>query len=144
MNASGGYSWLVMENQDRQNIYSMNASIEHVGENDKVAMTVLKNYTAQFTTNLYGIYDTRSASLTWERKLLTALSGTADLTYQRTIPTKGTIDQEQTDSGGRVSLAWNPINYLNADLSYQHLMHKYEISGTVRENRYRMSIEVRY
>jgi hypothetical protein len=135
---------LVMENQDRQRIYFMNASIEHVVEKDRIALTVSKSYTAQFTADLYGIYDTRSASLTWERKLLTALSSKAGLTYEKTIPTKGTIGEEQTDTVERASLVWNPINYLNADLSYQHLQHRLEITGTARENRYRMSVEVRY
>jgi len=144
MSVSGGYSWLVMENQDRQRIYFMNASIEHVVEKDRIALTVSKSYTAQFTADLYGIYDTRSASLTWERKLLTALSSKAGLTYEKTIPTKGTIGEEQTDTVERASLVWNPINYLNADLSYQHLQHRLEITGTARENRYRMSVEVRY
>ena len=144
MSASGGYSWLVMENQDRQGIYFMNASVEHVFEKDTITMALSKGYTAQFTTNLYGTYDTKTASLTWEKRLLAGLSSSAELTYQRTIPAKGTTGEEQTDTGARASLVWNPIEYLKTDLSYQHLQHKFETTGTSRENRYRMSAEVRY
>jgi len=105
---------------------------------------VSRGYSTEFTSNLYGIYETREASLTWKRKLLEALSSTAELTYLRTIPTKIIMGEDERDTVERISLGWNPIEYLYADLSYLHLQHRYEISGTARENRYRLSVEVRY
>ena len=144
MSASGGKSWYIREHQDRESIYTMKASLQHAADRDSLTAMVSRGYSTEFTSNLYGIYETREASLTWKRKLLEALSSTAELTYLRTIPTKIVMGEDERDTVERISLGWNPIEYLYADLSYLHLQHRYEISGTARENRYRLSVEVRY
>jgi hypothetical protein len=139
---SGGQSWLVMEHQDRENTYTMSASLGYAFDRDRVSISVSKGYTAEFTSTLYGVYDTRSASLTLEKALLAKLTGTAALTYAKTIPTRGTLGEEETDTVARASLAWDPIRYATVSAVYERLQHDYEISDTEKENRYRMIVEV--
>ena len=142
--ATGGQSWLVMEQQDRQSIYIMSASLEHAFDQDKLAVDVSRGYTAEFTTNLYGIYDTKTALLTGEKVLLRTLKGVVQIAIEKTKPTAGTVGEKETDTVARASLIWDPIEYVTATAIYEHLQHENEISDTVRENRYRMVVEARY
>jgi hypothetical protein len=142
--ASGGLSWLVMEHQDRQTTYNMSVSLVHAVERDSLAVSVSKGYTSEFTTDRYGTYDTRTASMTWEKGLLRTLTGSTGLSIENRKPTTGTEGEEETDIVARASLSWNPVEYATTTASYGHLQTEYEGSDTERENRYRMVVEVRY
>ena len=147
LSASGGQSWLVMEHQDRETIYTTSATLEYAVERDRLAISVSKGYTSEFTTTRYGTYDTRSATLTLEKGLLTTLTGSTELSVEKRKPTTGTGGEEYTDTSTRASLAWvpwAPRDYATVTATYEHLQTEYEISDTVRENRYRMIVEVRY
>jgi hypothetical protein len=142
--ASGGRSWLVMEHQDRQTTYNMSVSLVHAVEHDRLAVSLSKGYTSEFTTDRYGTYDTTTASMTWEKGLLRTLTGSTGLNIENRKPTTGTAGEDETDIVARASLSWNPIEYATATASYEHLQTEYEVSDTERENRYRMVVEVRY
>ncbi len=144
LDVSGGYSWLVMEQEDRQGTYTLDAGLTTETLYDVFSLSVSKGYTAEFTTDRYGTYDTKSASLSWERTLARTLRSSASATYDDRKPTSDTLAEEEQDFVGRVSLAWDPITYISATASYEHLYHAYEISDTERENRYRIIIEGRY
>jgi hypothetical protein len=152
--ASVGESWLVTEHNDRQNIYSLSASVEYAFAQDRVAVSVSKGYSAEFTSNLYGIYDTKRASLALQKGILSTLIGIINLDIVRTIPafdTTGIIipvlisrTEEETDIVARATLEWTPVRYITARAIYEHLQHDFEITDTERENRYRMEVEVQY
>jgi hypothetical protein len=59
-------------------------------------------------------------------------------------PIGSTQGENETISGTHLALTWEPVKYLKANLTYDHLQTKQEISGTVRENRYMTVVEVRY
>jgi hypothetical protein len=115
---------------------------------------VAKEYSSEFTTNRYGTYDTTSAVIDWYRDIARGLSTTARVTMEQRRPVGGTVDEDQTDATGGLSITWNPaedlalswhpIEDILVSLSYDHLRTKYETSGTARENRYRVMVEVRY
>jgi len=65
-------------------------------------------------------------------------------TYESREPTTDTVAEKERDLVGRFSIIWDPVDYLSATTSFDHLQHGYEISDTERENRYRITIEGRY
>jgi hypothetical protein len=151
--ASAGKSWLVLEHSDRQSIYSMNATLNYTALQDMVALSVSKAYEAQFTSNLYGIYNTKSATLLLQKGIMRTLVGIIDFSLIRTIPISNanelipvlvTHREDETDTVGRASLVWDPNKYLTVKGIYEYLQHDFEIADTERENRYRMVLEVRY
>ena len=150
---SAGKSWLVTEHQDRQSIYSLKASLNYTAQQDRFTAAVAKGYTAQFTSNLYGIYETKSATLLFQKGIVSTLVGIIDFNIIKTVPSFNTNEiipglttnrEKETDTVGRATLVWDPNKYVTTKLIYEHLQHDFEIEGTERENRYRMVLEVRY
>jgi hypothetical protein len=144
ISTTGGYSWLIMEQQDRQASYIARVSLDKSLQDDRFHLSMAKEYTAEFTTNRYGTYDTKTASLSWIRQWLQTWSSSTGLSILKRIPSMGTTGEEETDSNASISLTWKPIEYFTGDLIFEHLQTKYRTSGTARENRYTMTIEVRY
>jgi hypothetical protein len=144
ISATGGYSWLIMERRDRQSAYIARLSLDKNLSDDHFHLSVAKEYTAEFTTNLYGTYDTKTASLSWTRQWLQAWSSSTEFSISKRIPTTGTPGENETDSVANVSVTWKPIEYFTGNIIYEHLQTKNESSDTVKENRYRLEMEVRY
>lgn len=156
LNLAAGKDWYVTEHQDRQSTYSMDGSVEYAALQDRATVRLTKGYQAQFTSNLYGIYETKTATVSLQKELVQTLAGIIDLSIIKTTPSfdvpenipPGTLfnisTQEETDTMGRFTLRWDPNRYLTLSGIYEHLQHDYEISDTVHENRYRMVLEVRY
>ncbi len=144
MSVTGGYSWLIMERQDRQASYITSVSLDKSLKEDQFHLSIAKGYTTEFTTNFYGTYDTKSASLSWVKQWAHTWSSSTGITISEQKPTKGTAGEDETDSNANILLTWKPIEYFTGDLKYEHLQTKYRTSGTVQENRYTMAIEVRY
>lgn len=144
MNATGGYSWLIMEHQDRQAAYIARCTFDETLQDDRFHLSIAKEYTAEFTSNLYGTYDTRIASLSWERQWFQGWSSSMALAVSKRKVASGTPGQDQTDSNAHAALTWMPVEYFTGSIHYERHQIDYEISGTARENRYRMMIEVRY
>jgi len=150
----GGGRWLVMEDQDRESGFAGSASLAKVLEHDRLNLRVAKEYSSEFTTNRYGTYDTTSVDFDWYRDISRGFSSTARFSLEKRRPVGGTVDEEQTDGTGGLSISWNPVENITLSwdpvesilvtLSYDHLRTKYETSGTARENRYRVMVEVRY
>jgi hypothetical protein len=140
----GGYSWLVMEHEDRQSTYTLDAELSTETRYDVFSLSASKGYTAEYTTDRYGTYDTISAILSWDRTLARTLRSSVAATYEDRKPASDIQEQEEKDFVGRFSLIWDPVRYVSATASYEHLQHNYEISDTERENRYRIIIEGRY
>ncbi len=150
----GGCRWLVTEGQDRETGFAGSASLTKDLENDRFSLRVAKEYTSEFTTNRYGTYDTTSGSFEWHRDIDRGFSTSARYSMDRRRPVRGTDDEDQTDANAGLTLDWNPVEAyalswdpveaVIVSLAYNHLRTKYETSGTARENRYRMVIEVRY
>jgi hypothetical protein len=127
--------------------------MDYTLQQDKVAISVSKGYQEQFTSTLYGIYDTKSATLLLQKGLKQTLVGKIDIRIIRTEPTLNTNEvipvlvthtEEETDSVGRASLVWDPDKYVTVKAIYEYLQHDFEIADTEREKRYRMVLEVRY
>jgi hypothetical protein len=144
MNVTGGYSWLIMERQDRQTTYITSVSLDKSRREDRFRLSIAKGFTAEFSTNLYGTYDTKTASFSWIRQWLQTWSSSTGLSISKRVPSMGTAGEDETDSNANISLTWKPIEYFTGDLTYVHLQTKYRTSGTARENRYTMTVEVRY
>jgi hypothetical protein len=144
ISATGGYSWLIMEKQDRQSAYIARVSLDKSLKEDQFHLSISKEYTSEFTTNRYGTYDTKTASLSWVRQWLQAWSSSTGLSISKLIHSTEASGEDETDSNANISLTWNPIEYFTGDLMYEHLQTKYRTSGTARENRYTMTVEVRY
>ncbi|MGO9147820.1 MAG: hypothetical protein ACLQDF_15795 [Desulfomonilia bacterium] len=140
----GGYSWL--EGQDHETAYLANASLEKVVDKNRFSLQVSKQLSAQFNIglNLNGNYDSTTASLLWERHWLEKLSTTISMSLDNERPIGSTQGENETISGTHLTLTWEPIKYLAANLMYEHLQTKYEISGTARENRYSTMVKVQY
>jgi hypothetical protein len=141
----GGYSWLSMVGHDHT-AYSANASLEKVVDKNRFSLQVSKQLSAEFAMdqNLYGNYNSTTASLLWERHWLEKLSTKMSMSLDNERPIGSTQGENETISGANLTLTWAPIKYLTANLMYDHLQTKYETSGTARENRYRTMVEVRY
>jgi hypothetical protein len=107
-------------------------------------VSLAKEYTTEFTDNRYGTYDTKTASLTWIRQWLQAWSTSTGFTLSERKPSAETLEEDETESTTNVSLTWTPIEYFTGNVIYEHLQTNYESSDTVRENRYRLVMEVRY
>lgn len=156
LNLAAGEDWYITKHQDRQSIYSLDGSLGYAARNDRASVHLSKGYQAQFTSNLYGIYETKSATVSLQKEIVETLAGIIDLSIIRTTPAFEVPDnlppgffqnistEEETDSMGRATLRWDPNKYVTLSAIYEHLMHDYEISDSVRENRYRMVLEVRY
>jgi hypothetical protein len=157
LNLAAGQDWFVTKHQDRESIYSLDGSIEYAVRRDRATVRLTKGYQAQFTSNLYGIYETKTATVSLQKELIQTLAGIIDLSIIRTTPAFELPEnlppgmfgldistQEETDSIGRFTLQWDPNRYVTISGIYEHLQHDYEVSDTVRENRYRMVFEVRY
>ncbi|HQM20876.1 MAG TPA: hypothetical protein PLE36_09645 [Deltaproteobacteria bacterium] len=146
---SGGYSWLNMEDMDRERAFVARGEITHAWQRNTFRLAASREYTAEFTTDEYGTYDIRRASASWERGLLRSLSLLTTITYVERKPIAG-IDmteierQEEKDTAGMISLVWAPIRYITMTSSYERLREVEEISDTVVENRYRIIVEVLY
>ena len=144
MSVGGGYTWLITEHLDRQSVYLANATIEKNLKDDRFHLSVAKEFSAEFTTNRYGTYDTKSASLIWDRQWLQTWSTSTRASISDRKPTAGTPGLDETDTVLGFRVTWKPIEYFTSNIMYDHLQSKYETSGTARENRYMMMIEVRY
>lgn len=147
---SGGYSWLSMEDMDREQALVARGELTSEWQKDVIRLAVAREYTAEFTTDEYGTYDIRRASASWERELLRSLSLLTTITYVEREPFTD-IDpitnierQEEKDIAGLISLIWAPLQYITMTSSYERLREVEEISDTVTENRYRIVVEVRY
>ncbi|MDT8273747.1 MAG: hypothetical protein RRA35_11215, partial [Desulfomonilia bacterium] len=139
----GGYSWLSLEDEDRQETYTVGTDIARTTDRDTVRLSFSRGYRADFTVDRYGTYDIRGARLAWDRRLTRTLSTSAAVSYEESRPTFEAQENEEDLVAG-LSLLWGPLEYLDARLSYNHLRHSYEISDTITENRYRVIVEVRY
>ncbi len=144
MSATGGYSWLIIENQDSQDSYLARLSLDKSMGDDRFNVSLAKEYTTEFTDNRYGTYDTKTASLTWIRQWLQAWSTSTGFTISERKPSAETQEEDETESTTNVSLTWRPIEYFTGNIIYEHLETRYESSDTVKENRYRLVMEIRY
>ena len=144
IDVAGGYSWLVLEHEDRQGTYTLDAEISHETRYDVFSLSASKGYTAEFTTDRYGTYDTWSVLASWDRTLMRTLVFSASASFDDSDPTSDTLEERERDKVGTVALAWTPSTHFEARASYERLRHEYEISDTEKENRYRIIIEGRY
>lgn len=144
IDVAGGYSWLVMEHEDREGTYTLSADISSETRYDTFSLSASKGYTAEFTTDRYGTYDTWSISASWDRTLMRDLIFSASASLDDRKPTSDIFEERERDKVGSVALAWTPSEHFEARASYERLRHEYEISDTERENRYRIIIEGRY
>ncbi len=140
----GGYSWLIIEGQDLHTAYLANASLEKIVEKNRFSLQITKQLVAEFTSVLYGNYDSTIASLLWERQWVEEWSTDTSLSIDSERPIGNTPGENETSSIAHIALNWEPIHQFTAGLNYDHLQTKYETTGTARENRYRVTGEVRY
>lgn len=145
---SGGYSWLTMEDMDSEQSYAVRGELRNENPYGIITLRISREYVAEFTTDRYGVYEARSAYLTWERSLLRDLTLTSNITYEERTPVSGTessfLDGEEKDYSGLISLRWNPVRYLIITPGYERYEQHHEYTDTEKENRYRVVVEVRY
>ncbi len=148
VNLSGGYNWLSTEDADRESSYAIQGELTHASQNDTLSLIVSKEYTAEFETGRYGIYDTQRVSASWRRSLKQDLFFLTTVSYDIRDPVStnesATLSGEDRNFTGMISLNWQPLEYVTFTASYTRLEQILEISDTVRENRYRLRAEVRY
>jgi hypothetical protein len=144
ISATGGYNWVIMENEDLHGENTERLSLDKTLQDDRFHFSIGKEYTSDFTASQYGTYDTRTAELSWIRQWLQAWSSSVGFNISKRRPISGTIGEFEIDSNAHVSVAWTPIEYFTGNVIYEHLQTNYESSDTVKENRYRLVMEVRY
>lgn len=145
---SGGYSWLTMEDMDSEQSYAARGELRSESPSGTITLRVSREYVAEFTTDRYGVYEARSAYLTWEWFLLRDLTLTTNITYEERNPVSGTevsdLEGQEEDYSGLISLRWNPVRYLIITPGYERYEQHHEYTDTEKENRYRVVVEVRY
>jgi len=149
-----GYRWVMVKERDRASAFVGSALLEKELEHDRFSLRVAREYTSEFTTDRYGTYETTSGSLAWEKDFLRGWSYTLGCSLDKRKPTGQTVEEEETDTVGSLSIEWNPLEqfslnwspleYILVALNYEYLRTEYEILGTARENRYRVMTEVRF
>lgn len=144
IDVTGGYSWLDMAHEDTEGTYTMETEISHETRYDVFAVSASKGYTAEFTTDRYGTYDTWEVRASWERTLRRTLNLSASWTMADRDPASDMAAEEERDETGSLTLVWSPSSHIDTRASYERLVHKYEISDAERENRYRVIIEGRF
>lgn len=145
MTASVGHSWLRSEAYDDQEVTNARLGLSRVTAADRIALDAFHGYEYEYdTSGTYGIYKTRSADIAWEHTFTpTLLASLGSGIIQRT-PTTRMEEEKETDIAHRLGLTYRPWRWGEGRLTYERLQHRYEISDTVRENRYGVTIEVRY
>lgn len=145
---SGGYNWLSIKGMDREGTYATRGELTTRTLYDTFSVRVSREYVAEFTTDRYGTYEARSLYGSWERALLRDLRLLSTITYEERKPVSAVetaaISGWEDDFTGLVSMVWTPLRYVNITGTYEHFERKREIIDTERENRYRVSAEVRY
>ncbi|HQJ08451.1 MAG TPA: hypothetical protein PLF54_05580 [Deltaproteobacteria bacterium] len=148
---SGGYSWVDMEGIDREGSYVTRAELTTRTLVDVITIRIAREYTAEFTADRFGTYDTRTVFASWERTLLRDLVLLSTISYEDRKPVSAVEltypdqeDQEEKEYSGMISLNWTPLRYLSITPSYEHRQRDFETADTQRENRYRIIAEVRY
>jgi hypothetical protein len=145
---SAGYTWLTMEDMDREQTYALRGELRHETPFNMLSLRASREYVAEFTTDRYGTYEARSVYFTWERSLLKDLKLMSNITYEERKPVSGNtlspVQEKEQDISGLVSLAWNPLRYLFITPGYEHYERIRENEDTETENRYKVVVEVRY
>ncbi len=158
LSLSGGYSWLSMEDMDREGTYSTRGELTGHTEYDTIALRASREYTAEFTEDRYGIYDSRSVGLSWRRDFLRELYLETGISYAQRKPVSDiegpSVTGEEKDFTGSISMTWTLMEHLIITPSYRRLQRieevpdtalaGHEITETERENRYMIRVEVRY
>lgn len=145
---SAGYSWLTMEDMDREQTYALRAEVRYETPYDVLSLRASREYVAEFTADRYGTYEARSLYATWEKSLLRDLKLYSNITYEERRPVSGNtlspIQDKEQDISGLISLTWNPMKYLFITPGYEHYEQMNEHEDTQKENRYKVVVEVRY
>jgi len=144
LDISGGYTWLNQEDLDRQGSYTMSAGVLGHAEHDRFTLRASREYTEEYTSERYGTYNTRTVSFGWDRDFSRTISTSASISHLERKPTADTEEEDEKDTTTAISLLWNPNRYATFSPYYTYLRHGYEISDTIRESRYGITIEVRY
>lgn len=147
-----GLGLLAPEGLENEASFVGSAGLEKVLEYDRFVFRGEKAYTSDFTSSLYGTYDTMSADLEWTRRLHASLSSTVRIHADRRKPTGATVDEEQRNTSSSVSIAynpmehfrihWKPVERFTVSVNWRYLRTSYETSGVARENRYGSVVEV--
>ncbi len=146
---------------------TLSAELHHeISDQTLVDIALEQGYAYEYTAYRSGVSETRSAEMTLSHILVRTVSGTIDASLeQRTPPFNEPVE---TDLSSSLSLTWSPWQYLDARIFYEHLQFRRDLPTTRRnqllaeigpagyqryaygsldpraENRYGMSIEVRY
>lgn len=145
MTASLGHSWLRCEAYDDQEVTTARLGLRRETAADRFTIDAMYGYTYEYDiSGTYGIYKTRSADIAWEHTFTPTLLTTLGYGITQRTPTTNIAEEKETDSAHRLGLTYRPWRWGEGRLTYEHLQHRYEISDTVRENRYGVTIEVRY
>jgi hypothetical protein len=142
--AKAGQSWLHSETHENLYVNDGSLGINVETKSDKLQGEVFGGYRYEYTSyGAYGIYKTKAYDIMWEHKFIEELKSTFTSNITDRTPTT-TNEERYKEISHRIELTYEPWKYVTCTASYLHLQTNYEISDTVRENRYRMTVEVRY
>lgn len=165
--ASIGHSWLRSEDTDNHETTDASLGITHHTQDDTLTAHASQGYAYEYTStdSTNGIAKTTAYDIAWEHaftpSFLTTLgSGVTKREYVQSEEEDGTdishrfgliyrylprrdVQEPTTQLTGQLSVLGS-LPRLEVQATYEHLQHDYEISDTVRENRYGITVEVRY
>jgi len=146
LSASAGHSWLHSENHENHEISDAEFSLTRQTQDDTIDLNFSWGYAYEYTSgSTYGIYKTMAAGISWEHTLTPTLNtSVSSALTQREPTTEMVTGAKEKDITHRLAIRYRPWAYLDMLASYTHLQHDSEISDTISENRYGITVEVRY
>lgn len=167
MTASIGHSWLRAEETDNYETTDAGLGLTHHTGDDTLTAHASQGYAYEYTSteDTSGIAKTTAYDIAWEHAFTTSFLATlgSGVTKREYIDS---VEEDGTDITHRFSLIYRylprravqepttqpteqlsvlgTLPRLEARATYEHLQHDYETSDTVRENRYGITVEVRY
>lgn len=152
LDLAAGYSRLKVDEEEEEiedteeGVYIYRAGLTWENPRDTITAGTSRGYTTETTSYRYGIYRTNSADISWEHKFANTLSSEITALYTQRKPSSDIADQDEEEKEfvGQVAGIWSPWEYLDLRLYYERLEQRFEVSDTVKENRYGAIIEIRY
>ena len=143
-----GRSWLDLENESNHTETDAIITLSQGLPRDTLSFGLSKSYTIEYSeSNRYGTYRTKSATLSWEHRFSRNLSTRVSGEVLKRKPTEvivSVFEGREKDITSDGSIIWHFNRYVTMNATYEHLEHHYQFLDTVRENRYRFSVEVLY
>lgn len=152
LDLAAGYSRLKVDEEEEEiedaeeDVYIYSAGLTWESTRNTITAGISRGYTTETTSYRYGIYQSDSADISWEHRFTDTLSSEINALYTDRKPGSDIIDQDEEEKEfvSEIAGIWSPWRYLDVRLYYERLEQRFEVSDTIKENRYGAIIEIRY